>query len=120
MDLIQKEILLAAVRVALQDKLSPEETVAVALRSLDHEMMGPDGRSFNPARISGVGSAIYAAMFNYPLDLLDVPEEGFVWRAKIPKHRFSTPFEQLLTDGERMVEQCRQKQKDCLSVLNHL
>jgi hypothetical protein len=116
MELIQKEILLAAVRMA---NLPAEETVAVAFRAIDHEIMGADGRSFNPARIAGFGSAIYAAMFDYPLDLLDVPGEGFVWRAKIPKHGFSQPFEQLLHEGKLRAEQGRQTQKAKLSVPNH-
>jgi hypothetical protein len=119
MELIQKEILLAAVHMAVLDNLPADETVAVVFRAIDHEMMGEDGRSFNPARITGVGSAIYAAMFDYPFELLDVPDEGFVWQAKIPKHGFSTPFEMLLNKGKSIVEECRKEQKAQQDTLKH-
>jgi hypothetical protein len=120
MEIIQKEILLAAVRMAILDNLPADKTLAVVFRAIDHEMMGDDGRSFNPARIPGVGSAIYAAMFDYPFELREVPGEGFAWQAKIPKHGFSTPFEMLLNKGKSMVEQCRKEQRAHQATLKHL
>ena len=117
MDFIHEEILLAAARMARLDKMSAEETIAVIFRAIDHEMMGPDGQSFNPARIDGVGMAIYAAMFDYPFSLIETPDDGLFWRARIPKHGFSPPFEQLLNAGKTRVELCRKEQTKRLEPL---
>ncbi|MDW5415732.1 hypothetical protein R6242_04000 [Iodobacter sp. CM08] len=116
MDLIHEEILLAAARMAILDEMTAEETIAIIFRAIDHEMMGPDGQSFNPARIAGVGTAIYAAMFDYPFSLIEVPNDGLFWRAKIPKHGFSAPFEQLLNAGKSRAALCREEQKKRLAM----
>ena len=98
MDIVPQEILIAVVKTAKLDGLMPEETMALVFRALDHEMPGLNGRLFNPARTDGIGSAIYAALFNYPLALVEdsKAKNGFRWSVTIPSHGYSMPFEQNL------------------------
>jgi hypothetical protein len=106
MDIVPQEMLIAVAKTAKLDGLSPEETMALVFRALDHKMRGPNGRLFNPARTDGIGKAIYAALFNYPLSLvLDAKaSNGFRWQVTIPSHGYSAPFEQMFVDALLRVE----------------
>lgn len=101
MDIVPQEILIAVAKIAKLDGLSPEETMSLVFRALDHEMRGPNGRLFNPARTDGIGKAIYAALFNYPLALeLDAKaNNGFRWSVTVPQHGYSAPFEQMFVNA---------------------
>jgi hypothetical protein len=112
MDIVPQEILIAVAKTAKLDGLTPQETMALVFRALDHEMRGLNGRKFNPARTDGVGKAIYAALFNYPLALvMDAKSKnGFRWSVSIPAHGYSAPFEQLFVDAILHVEQQRAAQ----------
>jgi len=106
MDIVPQELLIAVAKTAKLDGLSPEETMTLVFRALDHEMRGPSGRRFNPARTDGIGRAIYAALFNYPLSLkVDArASNGFRWEVTIPAHGYSAPFEQMFVDALLCVE----------------
>ncbi|WP_027467626.1 hypothetical protein [Deefgea rivuli] len=101
MDIVPQEILIAVAKTAKLDGLSPEETMALVFRALDHEMRGPNGRLFNPARTDGIGRAIYAALFNYPVALVRDAKatNQYRWLATIPPHGYSAPFEQMFIDA---------------------
>ena len=101
MIIVPQEMLIAVAKTAKLDGLSPEETMTLVFRALDHEMMGPNGRLFIPARTVGIGKAIYAALFNYPLTLVnDVTTHNHLrWIAHIPEYGFSPPFEQMFVDA---------------------
>nr|WP_314899303.1 hypothetical protein [uncultured Deefgea sp.] len=106
MDIVPQEMLIAVAKTAKLDGLSPEETMTLVFRALDHPMRGPNGRQFNPARTEGIGKAIYAALFNYPVSLvLDAKaSSGFRWQVTIPSHGYSAPFEQMFVDALLRVE----------------
>lgn len=106
MNIVPQDILIAVAKTAKLDGLMPEETMALVFRSLDHEMRGLNGRLFNPVRTDGIGKAIYAALFNYPLELIaDVTaSNGFRWTVKIPEHGYSAPFEQMFVGAILQVE----------------
>ncbi|KAF0814305.1 hypothetical protein IGB42_01206 [Andreprevotia sp. IGB-42] len=80
MELAPAEMLIAAAQMAMRDHLTPSQTMAVILRALDHDLQAPDGKAFNPVRTPGIGEAIYAAMFGYPLAIVvdASPQRG--WR----------------------------------------
>jgi hypothetical protein len=101
MNIVPQEILIAVAKVAKLDGLLPEETMALVFRALDHEMRGPNGKPFNPARTDGIGKAIYAALFNYPLALVEdrAAINQWRWSVSIPAHGYSVPFEQLFVDA---------------------
>ncbi|MBM5571000.1 MULTISPECIES: hypothetical protein [Deefgea] len=109
MDIVPQEMLIAVAKTAKLDGLSPEETMTLVFRALDHEMRGPGGQRFNPARTDGIGRAIYAALFNYPLSLkVDTKaSNGFRWEVAIPAYGYSAPFEQMFVDALLRVEQQR-------------
>lgn len=106
MDILPQEILIAVAKVAKLDGLSTEETMALVFRALDHEMGGGGGRQLNPARTDGIGKAIYAALFNYPLSLVQdsTAKNGFRWRVSLPEHGYSAPFEQIFVDALLLVD----------------
>ncbi|MGL4994748.1 MAG: hypothetical protein ACRC6G_01080 [Deefgea sp.] len=106
MDIVPQEMLIAVAKTAKLEGLSPEETMALVFRALDHEMRGLNGRLFNPARTDGIGKAIYAALFNYPLSLVvDArANNGFRWVVTIPSHGYSAPFEQMFVDALLQVD----------------
>ena len=105
MTIIPKDVLLAATLMAKLDGLLPEQTMALVFRALDHEISDPDGRRFNPARTPGIGKAIYAALFGYPLCLCpdQSTRNGWCWQVKIPEHGYSSVFEQMFISAQLAV-----------------
>jgi hypothetical protein len=105
MNIIPKEVLLAATLMAKLDGLLPEQTMAIVFRALDHEMHDPHGQRFNPARTPGIGKAIYAALFGYPLELCVDPKtrNGWCWQVDIPEHGYSNTFEQMFVAAQLAV-----------------
>ncbi|BCL75634.1 hypothetical protein JHS3_13700 [Jeongeupia sp. HS-3] len=113
MVLIPEEILLSAARMAMLDGLSPAQTMAVVFRAIDHEFAGAGGRRFNPARTAGVGAAIYAAMFGYPLRFVIDPAArgGHRWESEIPAHGYSQPFQSLFIEAMLLVDTHRRRRQ---------
>ncbi|WP_410498493.1 hypothetical protein [Chitinibacter sp. S2-10] len=105
MDIIPKEIVLAAAQMAKLDGLLPEQTMVLVFRALDHEI-SPDGRrKINPARTLGIGKAIYAALFDYPFDLTrdNQTANGWCWNVQIPEYGYGPIFEQLFIQAQLTV-----------------
>ncbi|WP_255989365.1 hypothetical protein [Chitinolyticbacter albus] len=103
MKIVPREIVQAAATMAMSVRLTPAQTMAVVFRALDHELGGFGVAPFNPARIPGVGAAIYAAMFGYPFELVRVDGQHR-WQAKLPEHGYSEPFQQLFIDAMLLVD----------------
>ncbi|SMC25777.1 hypothetical protein SAMN02745857_02282 [Andreprevotia lacus DSM 23236] len=101
MELVPAELLIAAAHMAMSDHLTPSQTMTVVLRAIDHELRGPDGKPFNPARTAGIGEAIYAAMFGYPLALVadSKAASGWRWQSSIPEHGYGPAFQQSFLDA---------------------
>ncbi|WP_148715296.1 hypothetical protein [Chitinolyticbacter meiyuanensis] len=103
MNIVPREIVQAAATMAMSGRLTPSQTMAVVFRALDHELGGFGTEPLNPARVPGVGAAIYAAMFGYPFDLV-LRDDGYCWQAELPEHGYSAPFQQLFIDAMLMVD----------------
>lgn len=105
MSIIPKEILIAATALAKLDGLNPEQTMTLVFRALDHEICGPKGQVFNPARTPGIGKAIYAALFGYHVELVADHKSPSQWRwqAQIPSHGYSPAFEQMFIHAQLAV-----------------
>ena len=101
MDILPQELLCAVAKVAKEASLSPEQTMALAFRVLDHPILVSNGVFYRPARCAGFGRAIYAALFAYAVALVaDIKSPaGFRWSSALPSYGYSPPFEQFLLDG---------------------
>ncbi|QLG87236.1 hypothetical protein HQ393_02650 [Chitinibacter bivalviorum] len=109
MTIIPKEVLLAAAMMAKLEGLLPEQTMAMVFRALDHEIRAPRGGCFNPARTLGIGKAIYAALFNFPFDLMidTRTSNGWRWETQIPDYGYCASFEQMFVQAQLDVAQQR-------------
>jgi len=109
MELVASEVLIAAAQMAMHDHLTPSQTMAVVLRALDHDLRGPGGKSFNPARTPGIGAAVYAAMFGYPLRFVADPQAagGWRWLSSLPPHGYNSTFEQIFVEAMIQVGEAR-------------
>ncbi|WP_035060766.1 hypothetical protein [Andreprevotia chitinilytica] len=117
MELVPRDIVIAAARMAMLDHLTPSQTMAVVLRAIDHDLMGPGGKPFNPARTEGIGQAVYAAMFGYPVEFVHDPlaANGCRWVSELPNHGYSQPFQQFFIDAMVLVDYERQRKRIALA-----
>ncbi|QKJ67353.1 hypothetical protein HQN60_11935 [Deefgea piscis] len=116
MDIVPQELLCAVAKVAKEASLSPEQTMALAFRVLDHPILAPNGVFYSPARCAGFGRAIYAALFAHSMALVvDLKSPtGFRWSTALPSYGFSPPFEQFLLDGILLAKAQRTTVKNTL------
>ncbi|WP_373975135.1 hypothetical protein NT239_16105 [Chitinibacter sp. SCUT-21] len=113
MRMIPKEVLIAATKMAKLDGLTPEQTMSLVFRALDHELSEQNGRKINLARTPGIGKAIYAALFAYPVEF--IPDQnspnGWCWDVVLPEHGYGQAFEQMFLQAQINVDEQRQHRK---------